>query len=167
MPLPRSCPLDVARPADAATTGTHCAAPTAQVVFYDRVATFLFAGWFLHYAPFFLMGRQLFLHHYFPALYFALLLAATAFDLATARLRPRLRLGVVVALVGAAVLAWWALSPLAYAGEWTRGRCERAKKWGRNWDFSCGDFHASVRRALFRSFALSLSRTSACLLSSL
>ncbi|GAA5856995.1 hypothetical protein JCM9279_007304, partial [Rhodotorula babjevae] len=115
----------------------------SQVVFYDRIATFLFCGWFLHYIPFFLMGRQLFLHHYFPALYFALLLTATAFDLATARLRPRLRLAVVGALVGAAVLAWWTLSPLAYAGEWTRAKCERAKTWGRNWDFSCGDFHPS------------------------
>ncbi|BGP49458.1 Dolichyl-phosphate-mannose--protein mannosyltransferase 1 [Rhodotorula kratochvilovae] len=115
----------------------------SQVVFYDRVATFLFVGWALHYGPFFLMGRQLFLHHYFPALYFALLLSATAFDLGTARLRPRLRLAVVLALVGAAVIAWWALSPLAYAGEWTRGRCERAKRWGKNWDFSCGDFPVS------------------------
>lgn len=87
------------------------------------------------------MGRQLFLHHYFPALYFALLLLATAFDLATSRLRPRLRLSVALTLVGGAVLAWWYLSPLAYAGVWTRGQCERAKKLGRNWDFSCADFH--------------------------
>ncbi|TKA55636.1 hypothetical protein B0A53_02814 [Rhodotorula sp. CCFEE 5036] len=113
----------------------------SQVVYYDRVGTFLFAGWFLHYFPFFLMGRQLFLHHYFPALYFALLLLATAFDLATSRLRPRLRLSVALTLVGGAVLAWWYLSPLAYAGVWTRGQCERAKKLGRNWDFSCADFH--------------------------
>ncbi|GAA6049360.1 hypothetical protein JCM3770_007307 [Rhodotorula araucariae] len=115
----------------------------SQVVFYDRVATFLFVGWGLHYGPFFLMGRQLFLHHYFPALYFALLLSATAFDLGTARLRPRARLAVVVALACAAVVAWWALSPLAYAGEWTRAGCERAKRWGRNWDFSCADFPLS------------------------
>lgn len=115
--------------------------PAAQVVYYERVGTFLFAGWFLHYFPFFLMGRQLFLHHYFPALYFALLLVATAFDLATSRLRPRLRLSVALTLVGGAVLAWWYLSPLAYAGVWTRGQCERAKKLGRNWDFSCADFH--------------------------
>ncbi|BGP33280.1 Dolichyl-phosphate-mannose--protein mannosyltransferase 1 [Rhodotorula toruloides] len=88
----------------------------SQVVFYERVATFLFSGWFLHYFPFFLMGRQLFLHHYFPALYFALLLVATSFDLATARLKPRLRLYITGVLVFAAVGAWWYLSPLAYAG---------------------------------------------------
>ncbi|GAA5961088.1 hypothetical protein JCM21900_006701 [Sporobolomyces salmonicolor] len=113
----------------------------SQVVFYDRLCTFLAAGWFLHYFPFFLMGRQLFLHHYFPALYFALLLAATVFDLLTSLLRPRIRLQLAVGLILAAVLAWWYLSPLAYAGVWTRAQCESAKKWGRNWDFSCGDFH--------------------------
>lgn len=43
----------------------------AQVLFYDRLCGFLVLGWFLHYFPFFLMSRQLFLHHYFPALYFA------------------------------------------------------------------------------------------------
>ncbi|BGP17531.1 hypothetical protein JCM10213_004073 [Rhodosporidiobolus nylandii] len=113
----------------------------SQVVFYDRVGTFLAAGWFLHYFPFFLMGRQLFLHHYFPALYFAVLLTATAFDLLTSLLRPRIRLQLAVALVLGAVYAWWYLSPLTYAGVWTRGQCESAKKWGRNWDFSCADFH--------------------------
>ncbi|GAA6010077.1 hypothetical protein JCM10207_007548 [Rhodosporidiobolus poonsookiae] len=113
----------------------------SQVVFYDRVGTFLAAGWFLHYFPFFLMGRQLFLHHYFPALYFALLLTAMAFDLATTALRPRLRLQVATVLVVVAVFAWWRLSPLAYGGVWTRGQCESMKKWGKNWDFSCSDFH--------------------------
>ncbi|GAA5827468.1 hypothetical protein JCM11251_003824 [Rhodosporidiobolus azoricus] len=88
----------------------------SQVVFYDRVGTFLVAGWFLHYFPFFLMGRQLFLHHYFPALYFALLLTATTFDLVTSLLRPRLRLQLVLVLVLLAVLSWWRLSPLTYAG---------------------------------------------------
>ncbi|PPQ95852.1 hypothetical protein CVT26_015982, partial [Gymnopilus dilepis] len=53
-------------------TPTH---PTAKVVKYDTLCGFLFTGWSLHYFPFFLMGRQLFLHHYFPALYFAILLS--------------------------------------------------------------------------------------------
>ncbi|GAA5849104.1 hypothetical protein JCM8547_006446 [Rhodosporidiobolus lusitaniae] len=112
----------------------------SQVVFYDRVGTFLVAGWFLHYFPFFLMGRQLFLHHYFPALYFALLLTATTFDLATSSLRPRIRLQAAAILIFGAVGAWWYLSPLAYAGVWTKSQCEGAKKWGKRWDFSCESF---------------------------
>ncbi|GAA5998507.1 hypothetical protein JCM5350_006501 [Sporobolomyces pararoseus] len=113
----------------------------SQVVFYDRLCTFLAVGWFLHYFPFFIMQRQLFLHHYFPALYFALLLTAVNFDLSTSFLRPRVRLQVAVILILGAVGAWYYFSPLAYAGVWTRSQCENAKKWGKNWDFSCADFH--------------------------
>ncbi|KXS13508.1 glycosyltransferase family 39 protein [Gonapodya prolifera JEL478] len=36
----------------------------------DRALGFIFIGWGLHYLPFFLMGRALFLHHYLPALVF-------------------------------------------------------------------------------------------------
>ncbi|KAK4049599.1 Dolichyl-phosphate-mannose--protein mannosyltransferase 1 [Microbotryomycetes sp. JL201] len=110
-----------------------------QVSTYDRLCGVLALGWALHYFPFFLMGRQLFLHHYLPALYFAILLLAVVFDLATSRLRPRLRLQVVIVLTIFVFWSFWHFSPLTYAGEWTRGQCERAK-WGRHWDFSCNDF---------------------------
>ena len=30
-----------------------------------------FCGWFLHYIPFFFVGRVLYFHHYYPALFFA------------------------------------------------------------------------------------------------
>ncbi|KAF9403182.1 hypothetical protein BGX21_006548 [Mortierella sp. AD011] len=37
---------------------------------------FFFVGWALHYFPFFLMGRALFLHHYMPALVFSYMILA-------------------------------------------------------------------------------------------
>lgn len=107
----------------------------AQVIFYDRLGGFLVLGWFLHYFPFFLMSRQLFLHHYFPALYFAILLLASVFDLLTSLPKPRIRLQVAGVLIVVTVCTWWYFSPLAYAGVWTRGQCESAK-WRKNWDFS-------------------------------
>ena len=44
---------------------------------------FFSAGFFLHYLPFFLMSRQLFIHHYLPALYFSILVLGGVFDLLT------------------------------------------------------------------------------------
>ncbi|GLB33233.1 hypothetical protein LshimejAT787_0101175 [Lyophyllum shimeji] len=110
-----------------------------KVVKYDSLCGFLFIGWSLHYFPFFLMARQLFLHHYFPALYFAVLLSCAAFDLVTSTLRPRVRLQIAAAL---AVLAIWHFahfSPLAYGNPWTKSKCVSAK-WLKTWDFSCNDF---------------------------
>lgn len=41
---------------------------------------FLFCGWCCHYFPFFLMGRQKFLHHYLPAHIFAALFAVAVWE---------------------------------------------------------------------------------------
>ncbi|KAL4075508.1 hypothetical protein J3A83DRAFT_1981984 [Scleroderma citrinum] len=83
----------------------------------------------LHYLPFFLMSRQLFLHHYFPALYFAILLSSAVFDLATSTLRPRIRLQ---------------FSPLVYGNAWTRSKCNNAR-WLKNWDFACEEFPDDIK----------------------
>jgi len=92
-------------------------------------------GWFLHYTPFFLMTRQLFLHHYFPALYFAILLFCSLFDLMTAALRPKIRLQIGAVLMIIAIWNFWYLSPLAYGNQWTSQKCRRAQ-WLKTWDFS-------------------------------
>lgn len=47
---------------------------------WDRSLGFLLMAWVLHYLPFFLMGRMLFLHHYMPAYIITCILTATFFD---------------------------------------------------------------------------------------
>ncbi|KAF8590299.1 glycosyltransferase family 39 protein [Ramaria rubella] len=105
------------------------------VVKYDQLCGFLTLGWFLHYFPFFIMQRQLFLHHYFPALYFAILLFCAVFDLLTSSLRPRIRFQIAMGLVIAAIWTYSHFSPLAYGNPWTKSAC-KSSKWVKTWDFA-------------------------------
>ncbi|ORX88490.1 glycosyltransferase family 39 protein [Basidiobolus meristosporus CBS 931.73] len=52
---------------------------------FFSVGKIIFLGWFLHYIPFYIMGRVMYIHHYFPALYFAILMAGLVMDYATRR----------------------------------------------------------------------------------
>jgi len=110
-----------------------------KVVKYDTLCGFLFMGWSLHYLPFFLMGRQLFLHHYLPALYFAILLLCAVFDFLTSTFRPRWRLQIAAVLVIVAIWNFSIFSPLIYGNTWTKEECQKAR-WLRTWDFSCESF---------------------------
>lgn len=110
-----------------------------KVVKYDSLCGFLFVGYCMHYFPFFLMGRQLFLHHYFPALYFAILLNCAIFDLATSTLRPKIRLQIAAVLMMIAVITYSKFSSLTYGDPWTKQKCTNAQ-WVKTWDFACNEF---------------------------
>ncbi|KAI1339270.1 dolichyl-phosphate-mannose-protein mannosyltransferase 1 [Xylariaceae sp. FL0016] len=103
-------------------------------------------GWAFHYFPFFLMGRQLFLHHYFPALIFAVMAFCQIYDFLTARFAiPGVRENPIINKAGAiAILALSAvvfalLSPLAYGNAWTKAECSRVKIFS-TWDWDCNNF---------------------------
>lgn len=107
---------------------------------YDKgVATFLL-GWAFHYLPSFLMGRQLFLHHYLGSVYFGILALSQFWDFLSFRLinnkiiRYTL-LGLYFALASA-FFAWY--SPLIYASPWTRSLCEKSKFF--DLDFNCNTY---------------------------
>ncbi|KAG8809390.1 hypothetical protein FRC17_003470 [Serendipita sp. 399] len=111
----------------------------SAVVKYDALLGFLVMGWALHYFPFFLMGRQLFLHHYFPALWFAILTFASVFDLITSTMSPRRRIQMAAVVMVCAIWTYAHFSPLVYGNPWTKKHCQDAK-WLRTWDFSCNDY---------------------------
>jgi dolichyl-phosphate-mannose-protein mannosyltransferase len=51
-------------------------------------------GWFLHYFPFILMGRVTYVHHYYPALWFAILTFGFCVDWSVSRLGKAAQWGI-------------------------------------------------------------------------
>jgi len=114
-------------------------------------------GWAFHYFPFYLMQRQLFLHHYFPALYFAVIALCQTYDYVTARIpgiglreRPFIgRIGAVAFLV-LSIVAFTIYAPLAYGNPWTQSACNKVKLF-KGWDWDCNTFHTEVNTSLLPS----------------
>ncbi|KAJ2076844.1 Protein O-mannosyltransferase 2 [Coemansia sp. RSA 988] len=85
--------------------------------FWDS-SKLLWGGWALHYLPFFLMGRVTYLHHYLPALYFALLLLAFEIQCFTSWYLPRRAIWFVAASASiAAGYVFILFSPLTFGWE--------------------------------------------------
>jgi len=95
-------------------------------------------GWALHYFPFFLMKRQLFLHHYFPALTFAILAFCQIFEYGT-RSRPIVNKFGAITILAISAVVFSLYSPLAYGEKWTKAECKRVKLID-TWDWDCGLF---------------------------
>ncbi|KAI5867678.1 glycosyltransferase family 39 protein [Durotheca rogersii] len=103
-------------------------------------------GWAFHYFPFFLMQRQLFLHHYFPALFFGIMAFCQIFDFATARFpipgvrgNPKVNKTGVITLLAISGIVFALYSPLAYGNPWTKSECNRVKLFN-TWDWDCNTF---------------------------
>ncbi|KAF0388611.1 PMT-domain-containing protein [Gigaspora margarita] len=107
---------------------------------FESWSGLIFMGWCLHYLPFFIMSRQLFLHHYFPSLYFAILLIGIIFDLFTHKLSSRYKLIIAIIFLVASVYVFTIFSPIIYGGSWTKSDCQKAK-WISTWDFECQTYH--------------------------
>ncbi|KAK3711834.1 Dolichyl-phosphate-mannose--protein mannosyltransferase 1 [Vermiconidia calcicola] len=109
-------------------------------------------GWAFHYFPFFLMQRQLFLHHYFPALFFAIMALCQTWDFVTNRVGsfggfvPGVKDKPAVGMVGgtvflaASIVVFGLYAPLAYGNMWTKNECKRVKLL-ETWDWDCNTFH--------------------------
>ena len=107
-------------------------------------------GWGFHYFPFFLMQRQLFLHHYFPALYFAIITLCQVYDFTTSRIggiglkeRPAIGRGGVALFLAASVVVFGLYAPLSYGNPWTQDACKKVKLFD-TWDWDCNNFHTNV-----------------------
>ena len=106
-------------------------------------------GWAFHYFPFYIMARQLFLHHYFPALYFAIMALSQEFDFIANRVqgmtsrRPLIGTLLVAGFLGLSIYVFTLYSPIVYGDPWTQDACQSAKLL-ESWDFDCNTFLSSV-----------------------
>ncbi|KAJ5119678.1 Dolichyl-phosphate-mannose--protein mannosyltransferase 1 [Penicillium atrosanguineum] len=107
-------------------------------------------GWAFHYFPFFLMARQLFMHHYLPALYFAILVFCQQVDFVTNRIKclglaskPAIGKLLMTVFLLLSIAVFTLYSPLVYGNPWTQGACEKVKLLS-SWDFDCNTFHADL-----------------------
>lgn len=98
-----------------------------------------FIAWALHYFPFNIEHRQLFLHHYMPALYMATLLTGVLFDQATKRLPVIVRWSIVVGIVGVLIYMYRMYIPITYGETWTKEECTNATLRS-TWDFGCNRY---------------------------
>lgn len=105
-------------------------------------------GWMLHYFPFFLMGRILYFHHYFPAMLFSSMLTGLLWDTllrlgawSLAALLPSYGIhmaGIVGLLLGTAY-SFYLFHPLAYGMVGPLAQDPRSPmaglKWLESWEF--------------------------------
>ncbi|XP_029453496.1 protein O-mannosyl-transferase 2 isoform X2 [Rhinatrema bivittatum] len=107
----------------------------------------LMLGWVLHYCPFFLMGRVLYFHHYFPALLFSCMLTGITCDTllkdCAGCFSPPVARQVYTAAVWALILAiaysFYLFHPLAYGMVGPLAPNPRSPmtglRWMHSWDF--------------------------------
>ncbi|KAL9106347.1 MAG: hypothetical protein Q9227_008616 [Pyrenula ochraceoflavens] len=90
-------------------------------------------GWFLHYLPFVAMARVTYVHHYYPALYFAILSAGFLMDWLTRSLRSNVvRWGVYSVLYIAVVALFVVFKDIVFGMEGSNQQW-RYLKWLESW----------------------------------
>lgn len=109
-------------------------------VFNFNYNVFIFLlGWGLHYLPFFLMDRQLFLHHYFPALYFAVLALGHVFQLIYAKNKRIFTYTLFAIIFAASFYCYYERLPITNGTNWSFEKCQKSK-WFNSWDYDCSNF---------------------------
>ncbi|KAI9141340.1 O-mannosyltransferase [Paraphysoderma sedebokerense] len=121
-------------------------------------AGFLFISYCLHYLPFFLMGRSLFLHHYLPAAILSFLVFGSVYDFILKTLFPSLsspppnsqmpasptskdKLGATIltaVLIGAVIASFFVFEPMTYGVNGLTKEEVKNRKWIDTWDFQYG-----------------------------
>ncbi|KAJ3084567.1 glycosyltransferase family 39 protein [Rhizoclosmatium globosum] len=92
-----------------------------------------FLGWFLHYIPFYIMGRVTYLHHYFPALYFALINFAFVIDHLGGKFQPWLHRGMIYTLLAVIFVVYLYFADFAF-GIKGPASAYKGRRWRKDWN---------------------------------
>jgi len=102
-------------------------------------AGWMLLGWALHYIPFWLLPRVLYVHHYYPASIFISMFTAILIDRLIRNLSTKLRSFLVMATIFTMVTFFLLFSPLVYGLVGTRFQWENSTynylRWSDKWDF--------------------------------
>lgn len=89
-------------------------------------------GWFLHYMPFIAMARVTYVHHYYPALYFAILSAGFCVDWTTRNWRKDLQWAFYCMLYVATAGMFWYFRAICFGMEGNHAQWKHLK-WLESW----------------------------------
>ncbi|KAG0202701.1 Protein O-mannosyltransferase 2 [Mortierella sp. GBA30] len=103
---------------------------------FQHTGKILVGGWFLHYMPFCVMGRVTYLHHYFPALYFSLLLFSFMVDHFVNRpwVSVRMRQVVWAVAFGAVTMAFLWFWDVSYGIRGPAAESMKSRQWRKGWN---------------------------------
>ncbi len=93
--------------------GLHDFSPLGFAIFQQGIF-FTVGGWFLHYMPFYIMGRVMYLHHYFPALYFSIISLGFLLNHLTRHCSTPASLAIQLCILVPVLVSFWFFSPFAY-----------------------------------------------------
>jgi len=112
-------------------------------VYYSK-GGYLFTAYFWHYFPFFIMGRQLFIHHYLPCVYITILLFMITIETIFKRIRyANWIVPILISILS--IITFYYYSPYTYGTFMTTKHCKRMKLRS-TWDWDCDYFDKNAHR---------------------
>ena len=103
-----------------------------QVDHFHYAGIYPVIGWVLHYLPFVAMARVTYVHHYYPALYFAILCAGFCIDWHTRALKKGVQWGIFAALYALVFGMFWLFRAICFGMEGSNHQW-RHLKWFEKW----------------------------------
>ncbi|KAF9427471.1 Protein O-mannosyltransferase 2 [Podila epigama] len=94
----------------------------------------LIGGWFLHYLPFCIMGRVTYLHHYFPALYFTILLCSYLVDHGLRRASTLIKIAVWSIAFSSVIATFVWFWPASYGITDSANNTMKGRQWRGAWN---------------------------------